>query len=371
MPEDPGSLRINAQGRRGRESPGTEIQSEYDAGDKRSKRGLAVVLGTILVVVAVIAGYWVPWTGFDGYRVDAAYQREKTLWDWLGLLIVPTVLAIGGYLYSRAERETERKISAQHEAEGRNRVEESLREEVLQSYYDRISSLLLESGLAASPPNKQSSVIARARTLSVLARLDGKRKGMLVRFLYEAQLVQESSPVISLEESLLSEVDLSYAKLSGINLERCDVRRGNFHFANLSSGRLHLATLNDANFSWSNMTNADLHNSGIAPDRESMDNKPDGQLGSVDFSNANLTSANLDDAVLESACMISTKLCGARLRRTDLSGADLTGADLRNADLSGATLDKAVLIGAKVTEEQLKKARSIKDAKLPGGVTGR
>jgi hypothetical protein len=55
-----------------------------------------------LVVAFLLAGlgYIQGWrTGFD----------TKTLWDWMELLIIPLVLAIGGFFFSRAERDAERK----------------------------------------------------------------------------------------------------------------------------------------------------------------------------------------------------------------------------------------------------------------------
>jgi hypothetical protein len=60
--------------------------------------GAAVVLA---VVVAVFIGY-------TAYKADSpgwVGVADKTLWDWLDLLIVPTVLAIGGYLFTQAERQ--------------------------------------------------------------------------------------------------------------------------------------------------------------------------------------------------------------------------------------------------------------------------
>ena len=51
----------------------------------------------------------------------------------------------------------------------------------------------------------------------------------------------------------------------------------------------------------------------------------------------------------------------------DLSKANLLGADLRGADLSGANLSNADLTKTRVTEEQLKKAKSLDLATMPDG----
>jgi hypothetical protein len=67
---------------------------------------VGIALGVVLLV-AVIAVYGyvtgTPWVGMIEYTYDAngrvtASDGYKTFWDWLGLLIVPLVLAIGGSL---------------------------------------------------------------------------------------------------------------------------------------------------------------------------------------------------------------------------------------------------------------------------------
>jgi hypothetical protein len=53
-----------------------------------------------LFLGVVICGYlfgW-KWTGLP----------KRTFWDWLDLLIVPVVLAIGGYLFTRSENQRTR-----------------------------------------------------------------------------------------------------------------------------------------------------------------------------------------------------------------------------------------------------------------------
>ena len=38
---------------------------------------------------------------------------ERTLWDWLSLLIVPVVLALGGYLFTRSENRRTQEVADQ------------------------------------------------------------------------------------------------------------------------------------------------------------------------------------------------------------------------------------------------------------------
>jgi hypothetical protein len=67
------------------------------------------ILGTVGIVVALVVlirtGYAYQWTGSGQTEVKEGVQPSKTLWDWLDLLIVPVVLAIRGYLFTRFENQ--------------------------------------------------------------------------------------------------------------------------------------------------------------------------------------------------------------------------------------------------------------------------
>jgi uncharacterized protein YjbI with pentapeptide repeats len=85
----------------------------------------------------------------------------------------------------------------------------------------------------------------------------------------------------------------------------------------------------------------------------------------IDLDDADLSGASLFSADLHGVVMSFTNLQGANLSNAILSGASLYCADLRSADLKGTSLDSATLINAKVTKDQLKQAKSLKDATLP------
>jgi serine/threonine-protein kinase len=51
----------------------------------------------------------------------------------------------------------------------------------------------------------------------------------------------------------------------------------------------------------------------------------------------------------------------------DLTWANLSGADLRGANLGYTIMDSVNLTGAKVTDEQLTVARTLKGATMPNG----
>jgi predicted lysophospholipase L1 biosynthesis ABC-type transport system permease subunit len=66
------------------------------------------VLGLIAVLVAAIALIFVEVILFG------TVFKGKTLWDWLQLLIIPVVLALGGYLFTFTINRNERKAADRH-----------------------------------------------------------------------------------------------------------------------------------------------------------------------------------------------------------------------------------------------------------------
>jgi hypothetical protein len=230
-----------------------------------------------VAIAFIFASYRFGWSG-TGFL-------NKTLWDWLQLLIIPLVLAIVALLFNRATTRTEQKIALDKQ-----------REDLLQTYLDCMSELLLEKGLATKPAEEARDArnLARVRTITILFQLDTRRIEYVFAFLREAGLmsIKPNSSIVSMREANLTKINLSRAIMFEANL----------------SGAF---------------------------------------LGKANLTFAGLIRADLSDTLLSEA---------------NLSGAMLSEANLSEADLSGA-----FLYGAKVTEEQLKKAKSLKGATMPDG----
>jgi hypothetical protein len=65
---------------------------------------------------------------------------------------------------------------------------------------DRMSDLVLHENLQEPKPDDAVRVIGRARTLAVLRSLDGNRKGQLLNFLNEADLITvKKGPVLTFQ----------------------------------------------------------------------------------------------------------------------------------------------------------------------------
>jgi hypothetical protein len=211
------------------------------------------IVGVIALLVLIRLGYAQRWPGFGQYKVNGEIQPFKTLWDWLDLLIVPIVLALGGYLFTRSENQRRDRIAEDQRNLDRELADASRQDETLQTYLDGMSQLLTdkERPLRRAQPRDDLSTVARARTLTVLARLDFERKGSVMQFLYESGLIYKDSLVLDLRgadlgEAYLNRADLHGASLGEIYLEGADLLDANLSEANLSEANVGGANLGGA-----------------------------------------------------------------------------------------------------------------------------
>ena len=278
---------------------------------------IILLVALIFLVIVVIIGYLFHW-GWTGLS-------QKTLWDWLQLLIIPAVLAVGGFLFNFVASKNEREIASDKQ-----------HEDALQAYIDKISELLLKEHLGELKPEyEEVRNIARVRTLTVLRGLDAERKGSVLQFLYESGLISKDKQIIN----------LSGANLSGAYLMRADLSR-----ADLSGAYLMRANLASANLSEADLLKADLSGADLFQ----------ANLSGADLSEADLSRALLFEADLRGALLFGADLRGANMREAWLNKAELDSALLFEADLRGADLFEA-----NVTQKQWEKAKSLRGAIMP------
>jgi uncharacterized protein YjbI with pentapeptide repeats len=253
------------------------------------------------------------WTGFG----------EKKLWDWLQLLsalAIPIVIAVAGFWFTAQQEQRQQQIEKQR-AENEHRLEDQRAQDAaLQAYLDQMNNLLLEHNLRNSKEDSGVRTLARARTLTVLGRLDPSRKTAVMEFLVEAELVggiEGRGPIISLNGADLSGADLSGADLSDADLRDADLRGANLRDADLGG-----ADLSDAILNFAYLNRADLSGAKLR----------DAILSGANLRDADLRGANLSDAILNFAYLNRADLSGAELRDADLSGAELIGANLHGAN---------------------------------------
>jgi Pentapeptide repeats (8 copies) len=200
---------------------------------------VGVVVG-VLVAVLLLTNY---------------FFIRQSAWEWLKLLVVPAVLAAGGLWFNRQQRERELTIARQQREQELEIAERRAQDEALQAYLDQMSNMLLpnqdQPSLYKARPGDSLSSVARARTLSVLPRLNGDRKARVVQFLYESGLIAAERRVLDLRGSDLREADLVLTDLSGADLFAAKLSK-----AKLSGARLIGAFLREADLSAADLSGA-------------------------------------------------------------------------------------------------------------------
>lgn len=327
----------------------------------------------------------------DGYKSDfnlTLYQQGKTLWDWLSLLGVPLSLLMLSLIFQHAQsRRNERidQIQRQRDDENadlqRQRDEAVTGEEVLQTYFDRISALLVDKNLLALAEKAQQSEqravespaglqqitheerellgvgvnVIRARTLAILRRFEESqtRKTHVAKFLIESEVISQLK------------LSLNGANLSGAKLHKTKLSGADFSEANLQKINLSEANLSEANFSGADLSQADLSHTNLIKATLTS-----ARLSSTNLSSSNLTESNLEGAFLSNGNLQQATLKNSVLARTNLNAGDLNRANLSYSDLSlaslkGANLHAAKLIGCKLAFTELD-AADLSEADLSG-----
>ncbi len=321
-----------------------------------NKLGRNIVVGIAIVILFVtifnMLGYvflW-EWVGVVNYE----NIKTKTLWDWTELLLVPIVLAVGVWWLNKSEKEIELKIAEKRRLEDKMVAEQrattereiardNQRQNALESYFDRMTSLLLDYDLRKSEGiRNEVRSVARTRTLAVLRNLDGKRKGQLIKFLHESELIIGVDPLIDLRGADLREVDLQGAFLLKANMSEAD-----FQYADLRESNLKGANLWRSDLSHANLSKAHL-------------------------SGAKISEAKLFDADMSQSVLGGTDLTASELNQTNLRGAifhdpDQYNSKLRTANLYFARLDRANLKDAVISVNQLEGLQSLDNAIMMNG----
>ena len=280
------------------------------------KHPLLTILFAVVIIFVMVVIYWAiwansspVWTGFGAYDEETAGPRAKTLWDWLGLLIVPLAVAIGAAVISYFQKRTELEIAKKARETEQKIATDRQMQATLEAYYDRMTELLLEHGLRESKVDSNVRSIARTRTIAVMRSLDNERNIQLFAFLMESNLIEISSPIVI----------LAGANFSGLNLNRVNLIWVNLNGINLSRAQLTESFLSSIDLSEADLSEADLRGTSLSETNLSWACLSDTILLGVDLSNANLKEANLRGA----------KLSGANLWRANLSGCDFRRTDLR------------------------------------------
>lgn len=369
--------------------------------------GIIVILIALTAFIFLVHMFGWDWTGFNGgYRkttttstahgITTATEQPltRTLWDWLQLLIVPFILAIGGFWLNQLQKSREQRITEQRNKTEREIALDNQQEQTLREYINSMSELLLDKGLRKSAEDDEVRKIARVRTLMVLLRLNAKRKGRVLQFLYESGLIDKGKHIVALEGANLRKAYLVFANLTGADLHGTNLKKAKLNVASLSAAdlshaylsgiNLFRANLNKASLCDADLQGADLHKAELVEADLSRAFLIGANLQEANLSRANLQEAHLSHEVemkneegrllflrivansgwLQGANLVEANLSGANLHGTGLHGVNLSGVNLSGADLSRANLKGVTGI---TVEELEKQANSLKGTTMPNG----
>ena len=326
-------------------------------------------------------------------------REEIGLWEWVGVLIIPVVLAAGAALLTNAQ--TQREVAAAHLR---------AQDEALQQYLDQVSNLLVEREDGGKPTNSHLvstlrqvldqvntllggrkdggnptdsqlfSKLIQARTLALLLKLDRDRKRQPLKLIAQLELINRDNPLLSLKNAGLDNADLHEVTLLNVCLQEADLRLADLTGADLRGSDLMWADLRGADLSRAVLTSARLAEANLLP----YDRLNPAQLNSPHLYNGadpshvderklreirkindlHLTVTSLAEANLQGADLSGAFLYRANLADADLTGTILTDVDLRRADLRRADLSGAVGVNAEELEQQ---SYSLEGATMPDG----
>lgn len=240
----------------------------------RSLRALLFLVVISVIFTAILRltqiDYACDWTGFGrcitSKKADQDVRQEKTLWDWMQLLVVPAALAVGGLAFNQLQNNRERTRTERREHREDEMALDNTREDILQNYFNSMSELLVNQKLFEPEAEAGVRAMTRARTLATVRRLDGERKGNVIRFLYEAGLIKTGKTIVDLRQADLLGSDLRGALLQNVNLSQtflhqADLRGAVLDQVDLTDVGLHDAILRGADFRTANLTRIQLNRS--------------------------------------------------------------------------------------------------------------
>lgn len=196
------------------------------------------------------------------------------------LLIIPFVLAGGTLWFNAQQANTSLAIGRQQYEHSQQIATDQQEEATLTTYIGDISDLLITHNLRQSQPDDETRVVARGKTFIALKKLDGDRKGELLQFLYEAQLIgylstNANGKIILQTGSIVNlyGVDASRANLSEAFLEGTDLEGVNLVGANLAVADLRQADLRYARIAPAQLSNTYSLENTLLPDGSQFPSK--------------------------------------------------------------------------------------------------
>jgi uncharacterized protein YjbI with pentapeptide repeats len=328
-----------------------------------------------LLLLAVLAGliwlgYHWEWTGFNYHPAYDNQVSGKYLWDWMELFLVPLVLAVVGFWYSRQQqayelqiaeeerkkdreiaeaarekdqeiaqqaREVDRQLAAERFLQEQQFASDQLYESRLQSFIDRMAELLLKESLRSAAVDSEvvQSAVVRAKT--TLRTIDPSRKAIVIQFLHDVGLISSKSACsLMLDRADLKDVDLSMAQLAGIYLPAVNFENSKLVITNLDHAYMPFSQFTRTDLSYADIKNSELAHAKFFKSNLRNAKMQGTRLEQTMFVETNLTSADLEGAYLERTIFHKVNFQGANLKNLDFRNCVLIEVDFSQAQLDGA-----------------------------------
>jgi hypothetical protein len=237
----------------------------------RERARMTTLLKTLLVIVIAVVAIVIVFAVLLWFiSPETAKQRQ-------GLALVMAIstggiAAVVGLYLTGAEMRQTRKLEDERARVEKERETTRAREAALRTCLAQLGRLVTNDKWD-TPDTKPTGgtkdqagstltlrKLAQAEALSVLGTLDGPRKRILTRFLYESQLIK-GTPEIKLtggdlRKADLSNLNLTDAYLSGVRLHAADLSRAILDRADLSGSDLSSADLTKAKLRGANLKGA-------------------------------------------------------------------------------------------------------------------
>lgn len=276
---------------------------------------------------------------FFGVGMVSGWFSGKSVWDWLDLLIVPSVIGLSVAYFESMGRLTELEIAERNNEVEREISKERYWESTFKEFLDKMTVFVIENGLLKAQANADLTNIAIMRTRTTLRILNAKWKQEVVVFLSESGITKSIPGIlcncdlsktdlnrIGLSNADLSDAQLNDAILSGANLNASELSRASIVGAKLIGTQMQAATLTSAD-----LTNSDLQGASLSRSK----------LTAAKFKNAKLKATKMVGCVATNTIFKAADSCGSD--RTDLSGSDFSNANMSEASFRNIDMHKCKL----------------------------
>jgi hypothetical protein len=245
---------------------------------------IVVAVGTLALLISVYGGYRYGWE-WTGIRVPAenANFPKRTLWNWMNLLIIPLVVAIGGYWFNHQAEARNKRLETEADLKKQLRNLEIQRERDVRRAQASSLQMYLERMVPVFGDSDKLNLV-RPYTMAVLESLSATQKRVVLQFLYEAELIKMAKDVDARAiedylnenhkyEGILDGANLQDAELQDLDLTNADLRgvslcRANLYNVQLKGADLRGADLSDA----TGITPEQLHGQTILLSNTTMPN---------------------------------------------------------------------------------------------------